>query len=262
MFKKTTIMKRFILPVALVGAAGILATSCLKDSEYPGLDFYPNAVVTVKTSDAGTLYFQLDDETTLKPDNMQASRYDREVRALMNFTDLGPWEGENEGELVFDRLVEVNMLDSLRTKDAVATLGSTSADDERFGTAPIEIVDNWYTSLEDNYLTVSFCGYWGDPYIAHEINLVYGTDPENPYLVELRHNPHDDNERPATIQSVGVVAFRIDNIPGIEGRPDHLDVRYTSFSGSRTVPIERNTDYYGKAGVKSSADVSLDLPIR
>lgn len=248
----------------LAGVAGVMATSCLKDPGTPVYPFYPNAVVTVKTTDAGTVYFQLDDETTLRAENMDKSIYDREVRALMNFTDKGVWTGEDEDGIEFDRLVYINMLDSLRTKDAAATLGSSEADDERFGTAPVEIVDNWYTSLEDNYLTVSFCGYWGDPHIAHEINLVYGTDPENPYLVELRHNPLDDTDRPAAIQSVGVIAFRIDGIPGIESKPDHLDIRYVSFTGTKTVTIDRNTDYYGQGQTKSasSSEVSLDLPLR
>lgn len=129
-------MKRFILPILAAGVAGIMATSCLKDSDYENYSFYPNAVVTVKTSDAGAVYFQLDDETTLVPENIKKPIYDKEVRAFMNFSDKGPWTGANEESLEFDRLVYVNMLDSIRTKDAVVTLGSTGADDDRFGTPP------------------------------------------------------------------------------------------------------------------------------
>ena len=44
-------MKRFILPILAAAVAGIMATSCLKDSDYENYSFYPNAVVTVKTSD-------------------------------------------------------------------------------------------------------------------------------------------------------------------------------------------------------------------
>ena len=257
-------MKRFILPILAAAVAGIMATSCLKDSDYENYSFYPNAVVTVKTSDAGAVYFQLDDETTLVPENIKKPIYDKEVRAFMNFSDKGPWTGANEESLEFDRLVYVNMLDSIRTKDAVVTLGSTGADDDKFGTAPVEIVDNWYTSLEDNYLTVAFCGYWGDPRETHEINLVYGTDPSNPYLVELRHNPLEDTRHPADVQAIGVIAFRIDDIPGIEGKADHLDIRYVSFTGTKTVTIKRNKNYYAPGAVKSksSGEVSLDLPVK
>lgn len=257
-------MKRFILPILAAAVAGMTATSCLKKSDYENYTFYPNAVVTVKTSDAGAVYFQLDDETTLLPENIKKPIYDKEVRAFLNFSDKGPWTGANEESLEFDRLVYVNMLDSIRTKDAVVTLGSTGTDDDRFGTAPIEIVDNWYTSLEDNYLTVAFCGYWGDPRETHEINLVYGTDPSNPYLVELRHNPLEDTRHPADVQAIGVIAFRIDDIPGIDGKADHLDIKYVSFTGTKTVTIERNKNYYAPGAVKtkSSDEVSLDLPVK
>ena len=191
-FLNGKIMKRFILTSALVLSAGLMLSSCLKDDGYYGDYFYPNALVTAKTSDSGTFYFQLDDRTTLKPDNMVKSPYgDKEVRALVNFSDKGPWSGSEEDGLSFDRSVTINAIDSVRTKDAVVTLGDEN--DKVYGTAPISIIDNSWTVLEDGYLTLTFCAWWGDPRIYHEINLVTGTDPDNPNLVELRHNPLEDD---------------------------------------------------------------------
>lgn len=254
-------MKRFLLPIALVFAAGLVFTSCLKDDDYYGNYFYPNAIVTAKTSDAGEFYLQLDDETTLKPENMSKSPYGREVRALINFTDKGAWTGTAEDGLSFDRSVIVNAIDSVRTKDAVATLGDKN--DEVYGTAPIDIITNsWYTVLEDDYLTLTFCAVWGNPYIYHEINLVTGTDPENPYLVELRHNPLEDNINFGGVKATGVIAFRLsDLIPGA----DHLDIKYPSFYGDRTVTIKRNTNYYTGDEVKTrsaSDNVKTTLAVK
>lgn len=257
-------MKRFLLPISLVLAAGLMLTSCLNNNDYYGSYFYPNAIVTAKTSESGTFYLQLDDETTLKPENMTKPPYKKEVRALINFVDKGAWTGEPEEDgLTFDRTVTINAIDSVRTKDAVATRGDE--DDEVFGTAPIDVITNsWYTVLEDDYLTLTFCAAWGDPYLYHEINLVTGTDPENPYLVELRHNPMDDYMYMNGVKATGIIAFRIADIPGIEGRPDHLDVKYPSFFGNKTVTIERNTDYYTGDGEqeKSATSVATNLAVR
>lgn len=257
-------MKRYLMPIALVFAAGLVLTSCLKDDNYYGNYFYPNAIVTAKTSESGVFYLQLDDQTTLKPENMTKSPYGKEVRALINFTDDGPWTGNSADGIAFDRKVTVNAIDSVRTKDAVATLGDKN--DEVYGTAPIDIITNsWYTVLEDDYLTLTFCAVWGNPYIYHEINLVTGTDPENPYLVELRHNPLDDNLSFGGVRATGVIAFRLDDLlPGVKGRPDHLDIKFNSFYGDRTLTIERNTDYYTGDGSKTrtGADVTKNLAVR
>lgn len=262
-FLNGKIMKRFILTSALVLSAGLMLSSCLKDDGYYGDYFYPNALVTAKTSDSGTFYFQLDDRTTLKPDNMVKSPYgDKEVRALVNFSDKGPWSGSEEDGLSFDRSVTINAIDSVRTKDAVVTLGDEN--DKVYGTAPISIIDNSWTVLEDGYLTMTFCAWWGDPRIYHEINLVTGTDPDNPNLVELRHNPlEDDIYYMGGIQATGIIAFRLDESLA---DADHLDIRFNSiYGGDKTWTIERNTDYYlgNESSVRSSsAEITENLAVR
>ena len=255
-------MKRFILPIALIAAAGLMSTACFKDLEgYDGTLFYPNAIVTARTSDAGEFYLQLDDETTLKPDNMVKSPYDREVRALVNFTDKGPWTASEDGGMTFDRTVTVNAIDSVRTKDAVPTKGDK--DDEVYGTAPISIITNSWTVLEDGYLTLTFCAYWGNPYIYHEINLVTGTDPENPYLVEFRHDPLDDTlYYPGGLKATGIIAFRLD---GELADADHLDIKFNSlYGGDKVWTIERNDNYYVGDGSRSRSTTQLtdELAVR
>ncbi len=239
-------MKRSIWAVAAIFAAGISLSSCLDNNNnggggyYP--PFYPNGLVTVKSLDSGDFYLQLDDSTTLKPSNVSTAPYNREVRAFVNFTDNGAWTGS--GELSFDRDVTLHWIDSVRTKDAVLSLESSGENDTTYGTAGIEIIDNWVTVLEDDYLTLAFSAYWGDPTEYHEINLVAGVDETDPYLVELRHNPLEDATYESGKRAVGIIAFRLDDVIDIEGGIDHLTVKYQSFSGTKTVEIKRNTDYY------------------
>ena len=229
-------MKRFILTSALVLSAGLMLSSCLKNDGYYGDYFYPNALVTAKTSDSGTFYFQLDDRTTLKPDNMVKSPYgDKEVRALVNFSDKGPWSGTEEDGLSFDRSVTINAIDSVRTKDIVPSLGSEAEDDHEYGDAPIDIIGNWVTILEDGYLTLAFCAYWGNPAAVHAVNLVSGVDPEDPYTLEFKHNAFDDNWYYNPITATGIVAFDLSSLPPTNGETVELKIKYKPIYGSESV---------------------------
>lgn len=256
------IMKKFAITASLVLAAGLMLTSCLKDDDFRGNYFYPNAVVTAKTSEGGIFYLQLDDETTLKPTNLVKSPYGKEVRAFVNYSDQGAWTGPQEEGLKLDREVFLNAIDSIRTKDVVPTLG-TEEDADEYGSAPIEIITNsWYTVLEDDYLTLTFTARWNNPYIYHEINLVYGTDPDDPYVVELRHDPLDDTNYMSGLASTGVIAFRLTDLPEIGARPDHLTIKYISHDGEKSYTIERKKAGGEETGTKSSEKVSTELPLR
>ena len=180
--------KNFYLIAAFALLAAGLSSCQLDKDPVDYSKFYANALVTVKHNADNVFYLQLDDNTTVKPDNMEKSPFgDKQVRALANLTikdDVKP-----EGD--FDKTVTINWIDSVRTKDIVPSLGDL--DDKEYGTDPIEIIGNWVTIVEDGYLTLSFCALWGNPSVAHSINLVSGVDPKNPYVLELRHNAMGDN---------------------------------------------------------------------
>ncbi len=237
-------------------AAGLLClSSCLKDSDSSWARFYPNAIVTAKTSESGEFYLQLDENTTLKPENLSQSPFGgKEVRALLNYTDKGEYKSDVIGEK-FDRLVEVNWIDSLRTKGTAASLGSTAEDDKAFGTAPIEIISNWLTIIEDGYMTLSFCAYWGDSHKVHAVNLVTGADPEDPYLLEFRHDALDDTSAtPGGTRMTGIIAFDLSQLPDTEGKTVKMTIRYKSFSGESSISF----DYCTGATVRIGEDMSKD----
>ncbi len=243
---------------SIIAAAAVLLClpSCLKDNGTDWSRYYPNALVTAKTNAGGEFYLQLDEKTTLKPDNLSKSPFGgKEVRALLNYTDRGAYSPEGSGQK-FDRKVEVNWIDSLLTKKPAPSLGSTEENDKAYGTAPVEIINNWITIIEDGYMTLSFCGVWGNRRKVHAINLVTGTDPDDPYCLELRHNAFDDNTDIGGVNVNGAVAFNLSDIPDTQGKTVKMTICYKSFTGERSLSF----DYCTGATIKIGKDsVKSDL---
>ena len=215
-------MKKNFYLIAAFALLAVGLSSCQLDKDPVDYSkFYANALVTVKHNADNVFYLQLDDKTTVKPDNMEKSPFgDKQVRALANLTikdDVKP-----EGD--FDKTVTINWIDSVRTKDIVPSLGDL--DDKEYGTDPIEIIGNWVTIVEDGYLTLSFCALWGNPSVAHSINLVSGVDPKNPYVLELRHNAMGDNYHINPTYGNGVIAFDLSSLPSTEGKEVDLVINY------------------------------------
>ena len=85
--------------LAFLLLAPVLFQSCSDDDGevyvwYPY--FSPNALVTVKGG-TDSCFLQLDDETTLWPVNLSSSPFgEKEVRALVHFTDVDEAAGINQ----------------------------------------------------------------------------------------------------------------------------------------------------------------------
>lgn len=150
-FKIKYMLKKFKWTIAAGIAAIIPAlTSCNKDNNYDYSPSQPNATVTVKPLDGNkSFYLQLDDKTTLEPDNMATSPFgDKEVRAFINFTDLNQ---EGNG---YTRKVKINWMKEILTKNMVKDLGAEN--DSKYGNNTIELIDSWVTIVEDGYITLQF----------------------------------------------------------------------------------------------------------
>lgn len=158
--------------------------SCLdNDNDEP--TGYPNAVVTVRTTQTGETYLQLDDETSLFPENVTGKLFKgKQVRALVNYTVL------DKATPGFTKTVRLNYIDSIRSKEMAMVSAdrplSSYADD------PIDIVNDWTTVLEDGYLTLRVRAPWSIATHPHGLYLVGGTNADNPYEVVLRHDANGD----------------------------------------------------------------------
>jgi len=198
--------------------------SCDDDDDYIYTGVYPNAMVTVKKTADGGVYLQLDDKTTLLPVNMKKSPYYLdEVRAFASIRFTGD---DSNG---YTRAAYVNYLDSVLTKFTVPTLGD--GNDATYGNDPIDIMRDWTTVVEDGFFTLRIRAPWGNGSKPHYINLVRGTNADNPYEVELRHDAKGDTYGP---KRDVVVAFNLKDLPDTGGRTVKLKVKWLSPAGVKT----------------------------
>lgn len=219
--------QHFLLSVVGVVVLMMLP-SCINDDDSSEL-LRPTALVTVCPNADGSFIMQLDDETRLVPTNLKSSPFGtKEVRALVNYTETNVSPQDKK-----TRNVEVNWLDSIRTKLPVETLGEQDA--VRFGNDPVEIVQDWVTVAEDGYLTLRIRALWSSPHATHILNLVTGTNPKDPYELELRHDAKGDkNGR----WGDALIAFNLNKLHGADAGKAKIKLKWKSFTGDKSAEFE------------------------
>mgnify|MGYP005923482931 FL=1 len=206
----------------------MMLPSCLNDDDSSEL-LRPTALVTVCPNADGSFIMQLDDETQLVPTNLKSSPFGtKEVRALVNYTETNVSPQDKK-----TRNVEVNWLDSIRTKLPVETLGEQDA--AKFGNDPVEIVQDWVTVAEDGYLTLRIRTLWSSPHATHVLNLVTGTNPEDPYELELRHDAKGDDNGS---WGDALIAFNLNKLPGVDAGKARIKLKWKSFTGEKSAEFE------------------------
>lgn len=223
-------MKTILMGVAVLATSAIMQSCSDDDDNYlmvcPGWDG-PNALVTVKAEADKSVYFQLDDKTTLFPTNMKKSPFgEKEVRALVNCVET------NGNSAKYDKAVYVNWIDSILTKPAVAW--TEGMDVAQYGSDPVEIVKDWVTIAEDGYLTLRFRTVWAGGK-AHWINLLTGVNKDNPYEVRLYHNAYGETSGQT---ADALVAFSLKDLPDTEGKTVKLTLKWNSFSGEKSAEFD------------------------
>lgn len=222
-------MTRQHLLFSIVGVVVLMMLpSCTNDDDSPEL-LRPTALVTVCPNADGSFIMQLDNATQLVPTNLKTSPFGtKEVRALVNYTETNVSPQDKKV-----RNVEVNWLDSIRTKLPVETLGKQ--DEIKYGNDPIEIVQDWVTVAEDGYLTLRIRTLWGSPHATHILNLVTGTNPEDPYELELRHDAKGDkNGR----WGDALIAFNLNKLPRGDAGIAKIKLKWKSFTGDKSAKFE------------------------
>ena len=226
-------LKFVLIDAVMAFMATFAVQSCsLSESDLDVNNFYPNAIVTVKTTPAGETYFQLNDETVLFPVDWK-NTYKKEVRALVNYSEVTD-DAKNSNSST-EKQVRVNWIDSVLTKKAVSMTDQEMASET--GNDPVEVIDDWMTVCEDGYLTIHFASQWGEDKIMHKVTL--GVNPDNPHQLCLKHDKNGDF---GTYWSDGIVAFWLgDLIPDTKGEVVTLTMSWKSFSGSVTKEFKYKT---------------------
>lgn len=219
---------KFLYLIGLAMAAAPMLQSC-SDNDDSSLNSYTALVTVVPVSD-NSFEMNLTNTVKLIPTNLKASPFkDKEVRALVNYT----YDDETESPL---RNVSINWMDSIRTKMPVIDKGVDN--DALYGKDCIEIVKDWVTIAEDGYLTLRVRTKWGSPGVKHEVNLLSGGNPEDPYEFELRHNANGD-----TFGEIGdaLIAFNLNQLITTNDPVVKIKIKWESFSGPKSTEFDLTT---------------------
>jgi len=193
-------MKKLLILFTL---AALVFSSCNKGDGV----VLTRAIVTVCGEGSAKPTLNLNDNTVLIPTNLDRNPYAAECRALTIYQDKGQTEPNESGSKKQYRSVKLYRIDSVLTKALAPNLGADN--DPVYGTDPIDLYRSWLTVCEDGYITLHFLARWGFPGTIHTINLVKGTDSEDPYHLELRHNANGDNVVSGYRYAQGIAAFNI-----------------------------------------------------
>ena len=214
------------LAILLIAVSAIMV-SCTAEDAYPGYydwdhqsasnsDAYYtgtfNAIATIKKSPTDTVYFQLNDSTTVYPTNYQ-SAYTRMERLI------GRVNASNRPKGSFKYTCWVEWAEPLEE----GTVSSSAKGDD-----PIDVLDDWMTSVEDGFLTVHYDVMWGAIPVVHSFSIVTGTNPDDPYELVLRHNANGDAKDQ---KGDGLVYFDINSLPDTGGKYKQLTLKWDDLEG-------------------------------
>jgi hypothetical protein len=175
------------------------------------------AIVTVKKSVLDTVYFQLNDSTTVYPRNYQDS-YTHMERVFCHATVYTESTGS------FNYTCDVDWAEPL---DQGSVLPGAEPQWDSVQDV-LDIYDDWMTSVEDGYLTVHYNTFWGRSGIQHSFRLLMGTDPANPYSLVLLQDSHGDAGED---EADGIVCFDINSLPDTGGEYIPLSLKWKSLEG-------------------------------
>lgn len=155
-----------------------------------------DAIATARQTADGEVYFQIDNEERVWPQNFDIfvpGGITRPRRVVCSLVLLGRREADQE----YNCLIEwLDFVEEGRVTDAAE------------GNDGVDVLSDWMTSLEDGFLTLHFETWWGNNQRRHEFALVTGVNPDDPYELHLVHNANRD---PKSYLADALAAFRLED---------------------------------------------------
>lgn len=217
--KRTSI---FLIVLAAIAVFG----SCSKNNEA-----YYRATATLKSQEGGTFFLEVNDSTALVPVNVKQNPYPqfKERRCLLVYTYSKQASKISIPGYKYAEYINLDAIDTVRTKNLVP---HTDDDDVTYGNAYTGLylpISGYfpYSDIEDGYLCVSFAFRTLLIGKTHVFNVVKGVDPENPYLLELRHESKGDDTGALV---AGYFAFPLKDLPPTGGKTVTLTLRWNSMN--------------------------------
>ena len=215
--EKASEMKRYLYVII-----ALLTVSCAKEDMGSGEHANPDgvsgdymAILTVKKTPTDTVFFQLNDSTTIYAANYQGG-YTRMERVYCDITVTNTRVGR------FNYSGKINWIESLDE-------GRVTSDASVKGADGLDIINDWMTSVEDGYLTLHYSTWWGANPVQHDFYLVTGTNPSDPYEVVLKQNSNGDKK---SEEGDSLICFDINSLPHTGGLYKTLTLKWTTSGGS------------------------------
>lgn len=222
-------MKKII--VALSIFASFLFTSCNKNNE----DLYQGvATGTVRLLNGDSYYLKVDEETALRVSNDGWDKFPfkekKETRVLFSYlTNMKDIQNRPAGMEKYKHVYAATLtsFDPIMTKNLAP---HTEDDTKTYGCDYVGVYldDKMFppTIIEDGYLNILFNVNMYDTSIKHDINLVAGVDPEDPYVLELRYNANGDTKVEKLVDQYA--AFSLRGLPDTHGETVDLTLKWYS----------------------------------
>lgn len=222
-------MKKIIVVFSIL--ASLLFVSCNKKGE----DLYTGvATATVKPLSGGSYYLKVDEDLALRVNNdgWEVFPFEKieERRVMINYyTNMKEIELRPVGMEKFKHFFSATLtaFQPILMKNIVA---HTEDDDKAYGCDYIGVYldENMFppTIIEDGYLNVLFNVNMADTSIKHDINLVGGVDPEDPYVLELRYNANGDTKYEKPVDQYA--SFSLRALPDTHGETVTLTLKWYS----------------------------------
>ena len=201
-------------------AISCLALSCAKDAMYPQFDAdnpsygWVTAIVSIKQSPDDTVFFQLSDNERLFPENWQ-DRFEKVCRLYCRLYIFPQTVGS------YGKKTRVEWAEALEE-------GRYTTDSDVSGSDGLDILDDWMTGVEDGFLTLHYSTWWGNGTVQHKLAVVAGTNAEDPYELQLRHDACGDARKE---QTDALIYFDINDLPSTGGEYKTLTLKWTNCAG-------------------------------
>lgn len=192
-------MRRIVFFLMMGLMFSFLSSCNMDDDGYSLSDAWVGFGIVEKDSEGGVNRIVMDDNEVLFPVSSNYYYWHQvknNERVLVNFTILGNKKTDNHDEHYY---VKINSLRKILYK---GVLDITPSIEDSIGNDPIMVKDRW---IKKNLLNFELKYYGGNK--THFINLVKQPgpiNPENPVVLELRHNNNDDT---GTIPMSAIVTF-------------------------------------------------------
>jgi hypothetical protein len=173
------------------------------------------AILTIKKTPTDTVYFQLDDSTTIYAANYQ-EYYTRMEKVFCDISVTNIPKGS------FKYIGYINWLEPV---DMGQVLSYASVDDD----LGLDIIDDWMTGAEDGYLTIHYNTWWGTSAVQHKMYVITGSNPGDPYELVLRQDACGDKKEE---MGEALICFDINSLPDTGDEYKELTLKWTSSGGT------------------------------